>query len=115
MAFRVELAKSAEADLEALYLWVVERAPHQGSAWFNGLEQAILSLDRHPERCPIAPESVDPERAVRVLHYGRARHVYRVLFSIDNVEHVVYVLHVRRGARDALRPPTSRGGRSSET
>ena len=29
MAFRVELAKGAEADLEALYLWVVERAPHQ--------------------------------------------------------------------------------------
>ena len=100
MAFRVELAKSAEADLEALYLWVVGRAPHQGAAWFNGLERAILSLDRSPARCPIAPESVDPERAVRVLHYGRTRHVYRVLYSIDHAEQVVHVLHVRRGARD---------------
>ncbi len=115
MAFRVELAKGAEADLEELYLWVVERAPHQGAAWFNGLEQAILSLDRHPERCPVAAESVDPERPLRVLHYGRARHVYRVLFSIDSVERIVYVLHVRRGAREALDPPTSRAGRSSET
>lgn len=113
MAFRVELAKSAEADLDALYLWVVERAPHQGVAWFNGLEQAILSLECHPERCPIAPESVDPERAVHVLHYGRTRRVYRVLFSIDNAEQIVYVLHVRRGARDALRAPTSRGRRSA--
>ena len=71
MAFRVELAKSTEADLEALYLWVVDRAPHQGAAWFNGLERAILSLDRSPARCPIAPESVDPERAVHVLHVRR--------------------------------------------
>lgn len=58
MAYRVEIAKSAEAQLEELYLWVVERAPSQGTAWFNRLEQAILSLDL---RCPIAPESFDPD------------------------------------------------------
>ncbi len=57
MAYRVEVAKSAEVQLEALYLWVVERAPSQGAAWFNGLEQAILSLEQHPKRCRIAPES----------------------------------------------------------
>ena len=107
MAFRVELAKSAAADLEALYLWVVGRAPHQGAAWFTGLEHAILSLDQHPERCPLAPESADPKRPVRVLHYGRARHVYRVLFWIDGANRVVYVLHVRRGARAAVRLPTA--------
>jgi len=32
MAYRVELAKNAEAALEELYLWVVERAPSQGAA-----------------------------------------------------------------------------------
>jgi plasmid stabilization system protein ParE len=57
MAYRVEIARKAEADLEALCLWVVARAPGQGAKWFNGLEQAVLSLDQHPERCPIAPES----------------------------------------------------------
>lgn len=107
MAFRVELAKSAESDLEALYLWVVGRAPHQGAAWFNRLEDAILSLDQHPERCPLAPESADPKRPVRVLHCGRARRVYRVLFWIDAAHRVVHVLHVRRGAREALRLPTA--------
>jgi plasmid stabilization system protein ParE len=104
MAFRVELTKSAEADLEALYLWVVERAPAQGAAWFNGLESAIQSLDQHPERCTVAPESIDPKRIVRALHYGRARHVYRVLFWIDNTDRIVNVLHVRRGARHTVRP-----------
>ena len=54
MAYRVELAKNAEAELEELYLWVVERAPNQGAAWFNGLEHAILALERFPKRARIA-------------------------------------------------------------
>ena len=99
MEFRVELTKTAEADLEELYLWVVERAASQGVAWFNGLERAVHSLVRHPERCPLAPEHFEPERRVRVLHYGRGRSVYRIIFWIDSATRVVNVLHVRRGAR----------------
>jgi toxin ParE1/3/4 len=99
MAYRVDIARSAEAELEELYLWVVERAPQQGAAWFNGLERAVLSLDQHPERCPVAPESIDPDRPVRVLSYGRKPHVYRVFFTIDHEASVVRVVHVRRGAR----------------
>ena len=80
MAYRVELAKNAEAELEELYLWIIERAPSQGAAWFNGLERAILSLEQLPKRCRIAPESFDaatssslrlrprPPRLPRVLH-----------------------------------------------
>lgn len=71
MAYHVEITRKAETDLEELYLWVVERAPQQGAAWFNGLERAILTLDRHADRCPVASESVDPDRPVRVLTYGR--------------------------------------------
>ena len=59
MAYRVEITKTAEADLDALYGWVIAHAPHQVAIWFNGLEIAILSLDREPHRCPVAPESVD--------------------------------------------------------
>ena len=103
MVFGVELTKTAEADLEGLYGWVVDRAPSQGAAWFNGLEAAIASLGRLPERCPVAPESVNLQRPVRVLHYGRARHVYRVLFSVDQTARVVNVLHVRRGSRSPSR------------
>ena len=99
MAYRVEIARNAEAELEELYLWVVERAPHQGARWFNGLERAVLSLSDHPRRCPIAPESVDPESPIRVLHYGRKPHVYRILFVIDEPARTVHVVHVRRGAR----------------
>ncbi|MGH9202017.1 MAG: type II toxin-antitoxin system RelE/ParE family toxin [Vicinamibacterales bacterium] len=101
MEFRVELTKTAESDLEALYLWVVERAPIQGPKWFNGLEAAINSLARHPERSKRAPESFDRARPVRVLNDGRSRHVYRVLFCIDVTDRVVNVLHLRRGRRQS--------------
>ena len=99
MAYRVEVARRAESDLEELYLWVVERAAQQGARWFNGLERAVLSLDQHPKRCPVAPESVDPDRPVRVLTYGRRPHAYRIFFTVDDDAEVVRVLHVRRGAR----------------
>lgn len=99
MAYRVDIAPAAEAELEALYLWVTSRAPSQGAAWFNGLERAVLALDEHPERCPVAPESIDRDRPVRVLRYGRRPHLYLVFFSVDHDRQRVHVLHVRRGAR----------------
>ena len=104
MAYRVDVSKNAETELEELYLWVVGQAPHQGARWFNGLERAILTLDQHPERCPVADERVDPDRLVRVLSYGRRPHVYRVFFTVDDATRVVHVVDVRRGAR---RPPTA--------
>jgi toxin ParE1/3/4 len=99
MAYRVEITRNAAADLEELYLWVVARAPHQGAKWFNGLERAVLSLDQHPKRCSVAPESIDPDHPVRVLSYGRKPHVYRIFFTVDDEDNVVRVVHIRRGAR----------------
>jgi plasmid stabilization system protein ParE len=104
MRFRVEIARAAEADLEQRYLWVVERTPHQGAARFNRLERAILALDQHPERCPIAPESLNPAQPVRVLLYGRQSHRYRVFFVVDQAARAVRVLHVRHGARQRATP-----------
>jgi len=68
-------------------------------AQLNGLERAVLSLDRHPERCPVASESIDPDHPVRVRSYGRRPHVYRIFFTVDHSTEVVRVVHVRRGAR----------------
>lgn len=64
---------------------MLAQAPQQGAKWFNGLERAILSLDRHPKRCPVAPESIDPDRPVRVLSYGRKPHIYRIFFTVDDL------------------------------
>ena len=109
MAYRVEVAKSAEAELEELYLWVVERAPTQGATWFNGLEHAILALERFPKRCRIAPESFDPAQPIRVLNYGRSSLVYRVFFTVDETAKIVRVVHIRRGARQRPAPGGLKG------
>jgi hypothetical protein len=109
MTYRVELAKNAGAELEELYLWVVERAPSQGSAWFNGLERAILALEQIPKRFRIAPESFDPDQPVRAFNYGRSPRVYRVFFTIDETAKVVRVVHIRRGARQRPAPGELKG------
>lgn len=109
MAYRVEIARNTEAELEELFLWVVARAPQQGAKWFNGLERAVLSLDQYPKRCPVAPESIDPEQPIRVLSYGRRPHVFRVFFTVDDAAKVVRVLHTRRGARRAPVPEELKG------
>ena len=98
MRYRVELARQAEGDLEALYFWVVARAPLQGATWFNGLERAILSLERMPKRYRIAFGLSVGGHGVRTRNYGRRPHVYRVFFVIDERAKVVRVLHIRRGA-----------------
>ena len=104
MAYRVEITRNAERDLDELYVWVVERAPQRGAAWFNGLERALLSLDRHPDRCPLAPDQLDPATPVRVLRYGRMPHVYLIFFAVDHDAKVVRVVHVRHGARQRPEP-----------
>jgi plasmid stabilization system protein ParE len=109
MAYRVEIARNAEADLEELYQWVVARAPGQGVRWFNGLEKAVLSLDQHPKRYPLASESIEPAHTVRVLSYGRKPHIYRI-FNIDEDAQLVRVVHVRRSARRPPMPEELRGG-----
>jgi toxin ParE1/3/4 len=88
---------------------VVARSPRQGAKWFNGLEQAVLSLDHHPKRCPVAPESIDPDHPVRVLSYGRKPHAYRIFFTVDDDARLVRVVHVRRGARRRPSPDELKG------
>jgi hypothetical protein len=66
--------------------------------WFNELEAAILSLDEHPERSPATQENP----ALRNLLFGKKPNVYQVIFSIDARTGVVWVLHIRHGARRLL-------------
>lgn len=109
MAYRVEIARHADVELEELYLWVVARAPHQGAKWFNGVERAVLSLDQLPKRCPVAPESINPDQPVRVLSYGRKPHVYRVFFTVNDTTEAVRVVHIRHRARTSPVPDDLKG------
>jgi toxin ParE1/3/4 len=100
MTYRVDLTERAARNLRRIYLTINAEDGAQARAWFNGLEQAVLSLDGHPARGAPAPEDGD----LRHLLYGHRRYRYRIIYTIDEANQVVTVLHIRHGARDAFMP-----------
>ena|ERR1700724_3247302 len=102
MTFRVETTAAAEQDADAVLEWLLSQ--HAGSAgvrWFLALQDAIASLGKFPERCPLAPESEIFPFEVRHLLYGHPPHVYRILFTIEG--NTVYILHIRHGRRQPVK------------
>jgi plasmid stabilization system protein ParE len=93
---------AAEAELESAYLWLQDRNPEAGAAWYNGVVDAMLTLETFPERCPVAPEADVFDHEIRQLLYGRRQHAYRIIFDISG--QTVRILHVRHGARRDLTP-----------
>jgi toxin ParE1/3/4 len=103
MTYRVELTDRAVRDLEILYLEKNAEESRSAARWFNGPEKAVLGLERHPCRCPAAPESRMVKREIRYLLYGGKPHVYRVIYEIDELQRTVWVLTIRHGARQKLK------------
>jgi plasmid stabilization system protein ParE len=100
MAYRVDLTERAARNLRRIYLTINAEDAVQARAWFNGLEKAVLSLDEHPARGAPIPE----DGTLRHLLYGRRRYRYRIIYAIDERNHIVTVLHIRHGARAAFMP-----------
>lgn len=103
MKYRVIIEQSAHEDMEAITLWLAQRSKAAAKKWYWEVREAIESLDRSPQRCPLAPENGAFDEEIRHLMHGRRRHVYRVLFTVSNS--AVHVLHIRHGAQEALEPP----------
>jgi plasmid stabilization system protein ParE len=76
----------------------------RASAWFNGLEVLIYSLEEHPNRGAITPES----KKLRHLLCGNKPHIYRVIYAVDGRAKKVRVVHIRHGAKDAFMPEQAR-------
>jgi len=98
--FQIELTEQAEKEAEQAYLWIAERDPEGAGRWWQGLVEAVLSLEEMPLRCSIAPEDPYFEEEIRMLFYGRRRGQFRILFTIRGQQ--VQVLHIRRASRDVL-------------
>ncbi|MBV8054105.1 MAG: type II toxin-antitoxin system RelE/ParE family toxin [Deltaproteobacteria bacterium] len=100
MAYLVELTRRAERDLTYLFERISASDSVAAARWFNGLEQAIYTLERFPRRCPIAPEGKRAKRQLRHLLYGSKPDVYRVIFEIDERRRKVQVLTIIHGAME---------------
>jgi len=95
MAYLVSLAARAQRDLALLFEAIHADDSDAARKWYTGLKEAILSLEHHPNRCPLTPES----RKFRHLLYGNPPHIYRVIYRVVQRKQQVQVLHIRHGAR----------------
>jgi plasmid stabilization system protein ParE len=103
MTYHVELTDRAVRDLDALYQEKNVAGSEAATRWFNGLEEAVLSLTKRPHRCPKAPEAGKSKRDLRHLLYGNKPHVYRVIYEIDERRQTIWILTIRHGARRNFR------------
>ena len=111
----LRLTQRARTDIEAAHAFLAEkRSMADADAWQEGLEDAIASLARLPERCPSAPEAdLFPLPEVRQLLYRRTRGsmTYRVLFRMhETAEDAPFVrlLTLRHGSQPPITPVEAR-------
>jgi len=103
MTYLVEFSTRASRDLEILYMKKNAAESDAASRWYNGLEVAVYALAEYPFRGPVAPEAHRARRRLRHLLYGKKPHVYRVIYEVDERRQVVWVLHIRHGARRKIK------------
>ncbi len=102
MEYRVELADEADAELDAAYLFHLQKSPDSAIRWYMGAQAAIESLSTFPRRCPLAREDVFyANQEVHQLLYGTGRSAYRILFVIFDADTEVRIIRFRHGARQS--------------
>jgi plasmid stabilization system protein ParE len=107
MAYRVEIAAPAAADIDDAYVWLRDNYAAYAMDWYARLGDAVASLAEFPHRCSAAPEQADAAFELRQLIVGEGRQAYRVLFSIlddSGTDGLVIVLRVQYAARERLKP-----------
>jgi plasmid stabilization system protein ParE len=70
MVYSVNLAERAVRNIRAIYKFINAENSAPAAKWLDALEEAVFSLDRHPQRGQIIPE----DRALRHLLYGNKPH-----------------------------------------
>jgi plasmid stabilization system protein ParE len=99
MPYHVEFSRPALQDLSALYANIHAEQSLAAARWFNGLEDFILKLEIAPRMGMVTHY----DSTVRQLIYGKKPHFYRVLYEVDDQEHLVRILRVRHDKQ--LPPP----------
>jgi mRNA-degrading endonuclease RelE of RelBE toxin-antitoxin system len=99
MAYRVEITDRALRDLALIYQRIEAETGARAARWFDGLEAAIIGLEKRPRRVPVTPE----DDTLRHLLYGKRPHVYRIIYAIEEAISTVYVLHIRAPGRAKMR------------
>src|SRR4029079_14322535 len=97
MAYSVRMTGRSFSDIEANMDWMNAQSEGRGETWFQGLTDAIFSLEEFPRIGSIAPESEDIGREIRQLFHGKRRQMYRILYEIQG--ETIMILRIRHTAQ----------------
>jgi plasmid stabilization system protein ParE len=98
--YEVVLHSRARADLDDAYQNAARHAPSTASRWVDRFQEALATLSRNPQRCPLAPESRLVNEDIYEFHFGRRPNVFRAFFWIAGG--YVRILRIRRASRRGL-------------
>lgn len=104
MPFRVAFTRRANQDVSEKEAWLTRLGSTAVARWRTRLLRAVERLETDPEYHPLADEAADLGLDLRQLLFGRRRHVYRVLFTVEPQDQTVTVHHIRHAAQDRLAP-----------
>ena len=91
----------AKSDILFKAEWLRQSVSNSSAdRWSSAIVSRIASLADNAEQWPEADEAAELGRNVRCQLLGRGRHVYRILFTID--DQTVNVLRVRHAAQNSL-------------
>ncbi len=102
MTYRVDISIPALQDAENAFLRLREFNLENSKSWYEGLLESINSLEKFPNRCPIAPESKNVGREIRQLFYGKTKQGYRIYFEILEQEKVVRIYRIWHSSKDSI-------------
>jgi plasmid stabilization system protein ParE len=101
MTYELVVLRRAEQELNAAADWIAEYSPGAAARWFNSFVHALLSLEKNPQRCGLAPENVASSYELRQLIYRpRQGRSFRAIFTIQGNQ--VRVLRIRGAGQDLL-------------
>lgn len=102
MNLPVIILPEAEENILAVAKWWAEnRSVEQAERWYDGILDAIDSLEINPDRCPPARENAKFPYDIRELHFGLGSHpTHRVIYTVRPDS--VVVLSVRHAAQQDL-------------
>ena len=102
MEYRVSLTGRFILHLQDIGDYIAQDSPSSALRWIEELERQLLRLKKFPEGHAPARENKNHSVELRQMLYGKGRHQYRIIFTIQNDE--VVVLDLRHGAMDSLPP-----------
>jgi plasmid stabilization system protein ParE len=100
MEYHFEFAPELVAKANERHDWIAEHSPERAEKWYRELFERIETLKNHPNRCPVASESVDYGEELRYLTYGKRGGVYRILFTIRG--DVIRIVALHHGAKGSI-------------